>query len=241
MEQYSINPLQEVLAFTQQERANVLSRVESYLEEYDLYPAYLYLEGMPSDAKRLQILNRFVWQPDKKRSKVLQLIDQETDPLRKEYWQTQLDLYPEREKSGDAQDIDDAIYELMAGELEAFELVPSIEHAPPLCFSRVSADKIQISFNDKHLGQFLFRHYVPASDTSETWNKYENSIQALGFHKLGQDHTCSIDLTFDPVQGCQSIKTVLARLIFEVYERHTWPLKWMIQKNVYRRGYNIQL
>ena len=231
MDQYSTNPLQEVLALTQQERTNVQSMVESYVEEYDLYPAFLYLEGMYADAKCYQILNRFVWKPNKRRAKVLQLIDQETDPQRKEYWQTQLDLHPEREKSGDAQDMDDAIYELMAGELKAFELVPSIENAPPLRFSRVSADKIQISFNDEHLGQFLFRHRVITSDISEDWNKYENNIQALGFHKRGQDLICSIELAFNPTKGCQSIKTVLARLIFEVYERHTWPLKWMIQKN----------
>lgn len=230
MDQYSTNPLQEVLALTQQERANVQSMVESYVEEYDLYPAYLYLEGRYADAKRYQILNRFVWQPDKKRSKVLQFIEQETDPIRKQYWQTQLDLHPEREISGDAQDIDDAIFELMAGKLKAFELVPSIENAPPLHFSRVSADKIQISFNDEHLGQFLFRHYIPASDTSETWNKYENSIRALGFFKREQEQNSAIELTFDPAKGCQSIKTVLARLIFEVYEHHKKIPNWLINK-----------
>jgi hypothetical protein len=232
MEQYSANPLQEALDFTEQGCLKAQSMAKLHIEQYDLYPAFLYLEGMLSDQRRVQILNRFVWRPNKKREKILDLIAQETDPQRKNYWQTQLELYPEREKSGDAQDIDDAIYELMAGELEAFELVPSIEHAPPLRFSRVSADKIQISFNDEHLGQFLFKHRVTTSDISEDWNKYENSIQALGFHKRGQDLICSIELTFNPTKGCQSIKTVLARLIFEVYERHTWPLKWMIQKNV---------
>ncbi len=232
MEQYSKNPLQEALDMTEQGCLEAQLMAKSHIEQYDLYPAFLYLEGMHADQKRVQILNRFVWRPNKKREKILDLIAQETDPQRKQYWQTQLELYPEREKSGDAQEIDDAIYELMAGELEAFELVPSIEHAPPLRFSRVSADKIQISFNDEHLGQFLFRHRVTTSDISEDWNKYENSIQALGFHKRGQDLICSIELTFNPTKGCQSIKTVLARLIFEVYERHTWPLKWMIQKNV---------
>jgi hypothetical protein len=232
METQSPNPLQEVLALTHQERANVLLMVESYMEQYDLYPAYLYLAGMPSDAKRLQILNRFVWQPDKKRAKALQLIAQETDPQRKEYWQTQLELYPEREKSGDAQEIDDSIYELMAGAFDAFELIPQVENAPPLRFSRVSADKIQISFNDQNLGQFLFRHRVPTSDISEDWNKMEKSIQALGFHNLGQDLNCTIELPFYPAQGCQSIKTVLARLIFEVFERNSERIKWVIRKPV---------
>ncbi len=230
MEQYSKNPLQEVLEFTQQERANILLMVESYMEHYDLHPAFLHMDGMHADAKRHQILNRFVWKPNKKRAKVLQIIDQETDPLRKEYWQTQLELYPEREKSGDAQEIDDAVYEVMAGKFNAFELIPQIENAPPLRFSRVSADKIQISFSDQHLGQFLFRHFITTSDTSEDWNKYQNCIRALGFYKIGQDHTCAIELAFDPVQGCQSIKTVLARLIFEVYERHKKIPNWLINK-----------
>jgi hypothetical protein len=232
METQSSNPLQEAIALTQQERANVLLKVESYMEQYDLYPAYLYLEGMQSDAKRLQILNRFVWQPDKKRAKLLQLIDQETDPRRKEYWQTQLELHPEREKSGDAQEIDDAIYELMVGEFDAFELIPQVENAPPLRFSRVSADKIQISLNDQHLGQFLFRYHIPTSDISEDWNKMEKSILALGFHKGRQDHTCAIELMFNPAKGCQSIKTVLARLIFEVFERNSERIKWVIQKPI---------
>jgi hypothetical protein len=232
MEQYSQNPLQEAITLVQQERANVLSMVESYMEQYDLYPAFLYMDGMHADAKRLQILNQFVWQPDKKRAKALQLLEQETDPLRKQYWQTQLELHPEREKSGDAQEIDDAIYELAAGAFDAFELIPQVENAPSLRFSRVSADKIQISFNDQQLGQFLFRHRIPTSDISEDWNKIEKSILALGFHKGGQDHTYAIELIFDPAKGCQSIKTVLARLIFEVFERNSERIKWVIRKPV---------
>ncbi|MBU6342067.1 MAG: hypothetical protein KGS48_11290 [Bacteroidetes bacterium] len=189
--------------------------IHAALAEFDYLSAHQYQQGFKEIGRKKSILLHWAGYSDYKTRNAFYQLDLEPDPLKRKNMRDRFwEVHPPRLRMLDAQEIDDAVYDLMLGKISKCSLFLQKNDAFYLDFKRKDAQNL-------HLHLFL--------DLKNPTLNFDKKMEALGLNPLEMEGNWARDFPFSASSGCNALKIWLVALLetgLDILRDHkNWALR----------------